>query len=108
MGISYFEMGKLNPRKVRIIEKAYFEKERKKDEEMWIQGKYFMQGLLSALDKALSGGKNDVQYFEKPIFADMYDEMLLTPEELEKKRINEMLRAEERWRNAGRECGLQE
>ena len=99
MGLSIWEVGKLNPHKMRILERNYLENERKKDEEMWLLGRYFMHSISAALN-------SDVQYFEKPLFADKYDEMLLTPEELEKKRIDEMLRAEENWQNVGRESGL--
>ena len=50
--------------------KAYKQKRKIKDEEMWMMGQYVMSAVSFAIDHNLRGKKAQSKYIEKPIMSD--------------------------------------
>lgn len=95
-GISYYEFWGMNPRIVAVYTKAYVEKQRLRDAEMWHMGKYVFLAVADAVGTWFGGEKFVSGYPERAFLDDS-----LTKEEIEQKRlereIQKAIMAEEAW-----------
>lgn len=67
MNVPYELCGRMNPRKLKPIEKAYEESEKKKDYDMWSLGGYFYAALATlASNMFKKKGQPQVEYLEAP------------------------------------------
>ena len=63
--MSYEQFWYGEPRMARAYEEAYMLKQRKRNEEMWIQGSYVCNAVSVAINNALS--KRRIDYLKKPL-----------------------------------------
>lgn len=54
------------PAEIEPYIKLYELKERKKDEQAWLQGRYVYEATLVAIDNAFGGSKSKAKYVDKP------------------------------------------
>lgn len=100
MGVPYETFWHLNPNKLRAFAKAYKLKLKRKDEELWLQGKYNFEALMVAFSHfgaGLNGKTSEAKYLDKPYskFGEEYEG--LTEEEIDNLEIQKMIQAEELW-----------
>ena len=66
---------------------AYKNKQRIKDEEMWMWwGNYGISALIVAIDRCFSGKKSKAEYIKEPILSQTFKDDGLTEEEKQKQR----------------------
>ena len=94
---------------MRAFYKAYKNKKRIKDEEMWMWvGNYGVSALIVAIDRCFSGNKSKAEYTKEPILSKTFENDGLTEEEIQEKELRKALLAEEQWIIAGKRKGLPE
>ena len=68
----------LTPVKLESFTEAHKLKQKIKDEQMWIMGRYVLEALnvsLAHFGAGLAGKKSDVKYLEKPFLQDVKEEV---------------------------------
>ena len=97
------------PNELRAFYKAYKNKKKIKDEEMWMWwGNYGISALIVAIDRCFSGKKSKAEYIKEPILSKAFENDGLTEEEIQEKELRKALLAEEQWIIAGKQKGLPE
>ena len=75
------------PNELRAFYKAYKNKQRIKDEEMWMWwGNYGISALIVAIDRCFGGKKSKAEYIKEPILLKTFENDGLTEEEKQKQR----------------------
>ena len=75
------------PNELRAFYKAYKNKKKIKDEEMWKWwGNYGISALIVAIDKCFGGKKSNAEYIKEPILSKTFENDGLTEEEKQKQR----------------------
>ena len=75
------------PNELRSFYKAYKNKKRIKDEEMYMWwGSYGISALIVAIDRCFSGKKSKAEYIKEPILSQTFKDDGLTEEEKQKQR----------------------
>ena len=109
IGIPYETFFKLVPNELRSFYKAYKNKQRIKDEEMWIWfGNYGLSALNVAIDKYFGDKGSKEEYIKEPILTKEFENDGLTEDEIQEKELRKALLAEEQWIIAGKQKGLPE
>lgn len=54
------------PADIEPYERLYQLQERKADEHAWLQGQYFYEAVITAMDNAFAGKKSKLKYTDKP------------------------------------------
>lgn len=88
---------------------AYNLKQKKQDEQMWLQGKYnlcALETVMAHFGAGLSGKKSDAQYWEKPILQLIEDESHEKTEEEINREIQKAILNEIAWNNMLQAKGL--
>lgn len=70
IGVPYETFWHLVPNELRAFYKSYKQRQKIKDEEMWMMGQYVMSAVSFAIDHNLRGKKAQSKYIEKPIMSD--------------------------------------
>lgn len=86
---------------------AYILGAKKRDEDMWIMGKYVHTSLCVLADNIIGGKKSKAEYPEMP-FSQMAEEESLPQEEIDRREIQKMLLGEEMWNEEWKRKGLPE
>lgn len=76
IGVPYETFWHLTPNKLRAFYKSYKQRQKIKDEDMWIMGQYIMSALDSTVcNNFLWKGEHGTasKYFEKPMFSDIQE-----------------------------------
>ena len=73
-----------NPGIVEVYALADAKRKEEQDRMNWIHGMYVLDAIASALSK-------DHKYMTKPILSEFFEESLMTEEELNEKRLKEMV-----------------
>ena len=108
IGIPYETFFKLVPNELRAFYMAYKNKQRIKDEEMWMWfGNYGVSALIVAIDRCFNK-KANAEYIKEPILSKTFENDGLTEEEIQEKELRKALLAEEQWIIAGKQKGLPE
>lgn len=96
LGIGYHEFWSMNPRGINTFIKAYDERMKLRDAEMWHMGKYVSLAVADSIAATFGGDDFKPIYPERPMMDDS-----LSEEELEQKRIEREIQkaiaAEEAW-----------
>lgn len=109
IGIPYETFFKLVPNELRAFYKAYKNKKRIKDEEMWMWwGNYGLSALIAAIDKCLGGKNSKAEYIKEPISSKAFENDGLTEDEIQEKELRKALLSEEQWILASKQKGLPE
>lgn len=109
IGIPYETFFKLVPNELRAFYKAYKNKKKIKDEEIWIWwGNYGISALIVAIDRCFGGKKSKAEYIKESILSKAFENDGLTEEEIQEKELRKALLAEEQWIIAGKQKGLPE
>lgn len=90
IGVPYETFWHLVPNELRAFYKSYKQKQKIKDEEMWMMGQYVLSAVSVAVEHCLSGKKAHSKYIEKPILSNdsisaSKDENNMSQEEKNKK-----------------------
>lgn len=108
IGIPYETFFKLVPNELRAFYKAYKNKKRIKDGEMYMWwGNYGISALIVAIDSCFSK-KPSAEYVKEPILSKAFENDGLTDEQIYEKELKKALLAEEQWIVAGKQKGLPE
>ena len=87
IGIPYEIFFKLVPNELRSFYKSYKQKQRIRDEEMYMWwGNYGISALIVAIDRCFSGKKSKAEYIKEPILSKTFENDELTEEEKQKQR----------------------
>lgn len=70
IGVPYETFWHLVPNELRAFNKSYKQRQKIKDEEMWIMGQYVLSAVSVAVEHNLAGKKAKSKYIEKPILSD--------------------------------------
>lgn len=109
IGVTKWDFFHSTPNILFAYEKAHEQKLRTIDELAWqICGSYVANAVFMSVDKCLFGKKSKAKYMEAPILTKLYEEINMTEEELNNKKIQEMIMAEEQWILKSRSEGLPE
>ena len=96
LGIGFHEFWRMNPRIIDIYAKAYDERMKLRDAEMWHMGRYVSLAVADSIGATFGGNDFTSIYPERPLMDDS-----ITKEELEQKRlereIQKAIAAEEAW-----------
>lgn len=90
IGVPYETFWHLVPNELRAFYKSYKQRQKIKDEEMWMMGQYVMSAVSVAVEHCLAGKKAHSKYIEKPILSNdsissSKDENNMSQEEKNKK-----------------------
>ena len=109
IGIPYETFFNLVPNELSAFYKAYKNKKRIKDEEMWMWwGNYGLSALIVAIDKCIGGKNSKAEYIKETISSKAFENDGLTENEIQEKELRKSLLAEEQWIIAGKQKGLPE
>lgn len=109
IGVPYETFMHLVPNELRSFYKSYKQKQRVRDEEMWMYwGNYGISALIVALDRCFSGKKSEAEYIKKPLMSKAFENEGLTEEEVQEKELRKAITAEEQWMIVGKRKGLPE
>ena len=90
IGVPYETFWHLVPNELSAFYKSYKQRQKIKDEEMWMMGQYVMSAVSVAVEHCLAGKKAHSKYIEKPILSNdsisaSKDENNMSQEEKNKK-----------------------
>ena len=111
IGVPYELFWHLTPVKLKAFSEAYRIRQKMRDEEMWIQGRYIMgafEVVMAHFGAGLSGKTSDVEYYPEPFMQMKNEYEGLTQEEIDNIELQKMLFAEEQWIRNSRKNGLNE
>lgn len=69
LGVSEERFWNGTPNDLKPFDEAYNIRKKVEDSNNWMSGYYIMNGVMVALDKALSGRKSKAKYFDKPLLS---------------------------------------
>lgn len=108
IGVPYETFMHLVPNELKSFYKSYKQKQRMRDEEMWMYfGNYGISAFIVAIDKCFSKNSK-AEYIKEPIMSKMFENYGLTEEEILEKEIQKAISSEESWALAGKQKGLPE
>lgn len=106
-GMTIAEFWDSNPRVLNIYAKAYAEKRKILDEQMWAQGQYFYSAVYAAIGQWFGDKKYKVKYPERPFMWPQKTQEELDDEEADRE-LRRMIAAEDAWIRQERRMGLAE
>lgn len=98
----------MNPRIISCLYEGYKQKIKQEDYLAWVNGRYTMSAVATAVEHCLNGRKAKSEYIKEPLFLKNFEDYGLTEEEIYERELKKALLAEEQWIRVSKEKGLPE